>query len=533
MNGGPTTSPVRGRALFATPPALTTLGVCLALYLGLGKGFSHFGVPPVFIGEVLLLTMVAASLRPTMRIPTTLPAVLIYACLLLGVAQLSVDVTRQDGAPVLESLRGFAVLYYALFSLVTYALLRRHEATVGVGTVLDLVDRWLRRSAAVVVPVLAVLALRYLFDLPAAILHFFAEERALPTWPSGALVIQTKPADIAVALVVFMPVVFKDFRRTDRSNYRLVLLTLWVLAALLVTARSRGALLAFAAGGLVVFQHQLRTVARIAMGTGLIVLILFVSGARVQVGPRELSFDGLVSSVASLTEESDGSDSTNAVETAQWRSAWWSDIWADVEDNRMVLHGRGWGDNLALRFGVVQAEDADDPLVLRLPHNIFFSLAGRAGLLTAVTFIAVIIISIASTRRSQLGHAADRPSVRAARGALAAALAAGLTDVYLESPQGAIVLWTACGFLWWATASARGGPTERSIVPAARRRPRHRVPFLTATSDRSPEHLGVSPDDDDLILEGIDLLWETAPATGEHGSPHDEDLEDDGWAGLW
>ena len=44
----------------------------------------------------------------------------------------------------------------------------------------------------------------------------------------------------------------------------------------------------------------------------------------------------------------------------------------------MVLHGRGWGDNLALRHGVTPALAADDPRVLRLPHNIFFSLVGRA-----------------------------------------------------------------------------------------------------------------------------------------------------------
>ncbi len=464
MNRAATTAPVPATRPIASPPfVLSLLGVCLAGYLALGKGFSHFGIPPLFVGEVLLAVLLAASVRPTMRIPTSPPAVLTAALLLLGTVQVLFDLIRPDGPVALESLRGFAVVYYALFSWATYDLLRRHEAAVGAGAVLDLLDRWLRRSAAVVVPVLAVLALRLVVDLPGALFSLLTKGGSLPNWPSGVPVLLTKSTDVSVALVIFMPVVFKDFRRDDRSYARVVLLCLWVLAALLVGARSRGALIALGVGGLVVFRHHLRSVARIALGATLLLLFLFVSGASVRIDTRELSFDGLVSSAASLTAGDDGTDSGDAADTARWRTDWWSDIWTDVEDHRMVLHGHGWGDNLAVRYGVVQPEDADDPLVLRLPHNIFLSLAGRAGLLTAIAFTAVVVLSVTSTRRSQVGAAvADRPAVRAARGGLAAALVVGLTDVYLESPQGAIVLWSACGFLWWLTASARPGPTELS-----------------------------------------------------------------------
>ncbi len=54
--------------------------------------------------------------------------------------------------------------------------------------------------------------------------------------------------------------------------------------------------------------------------------------------------------------------------------------------------------------------------------------------------------------------------VQAARGAVAAAVTTGLTDIYLESPQGGIVFWALIGFLWWTAAS----PLPASTSPEGR-----------------------------------------------------------------
>ena len=49
MNRAATTAPVPVTRPIASPPfVLSLLGVCLAGYLALGKGFSHFGIPPLF-----------------------------------------------------------------------------------------------------------------------------------------------------------------------------------------------------------------------------------------------------------------------------------------------------------------------------------------------------------------------------------------------------------------------------------------------------------------------------------------------------
>ena len=138
-------------------------------------------------------------------------------------------------------------------------------------------------------------------------------------------------------------------------------------------------------------------------------LALYVSGATITMQRREVSYDALTDAVASVVggkpEDEIGG---GYVGTAEWRARWWSDIWDDVAAQDMYLTGHGWGDNLAVRYGIVPASAADDPRVLRLPHNIFFSLAGRAGLVVAVAFIAIPVLTIARTFR-------DGPAPRRSR----------------------------------------------------------------------------------------------------------------------
>jgi hypothetical protein len=42
--------------------ALRLLGLGLVLYLAFGKGFAYAGIPPVFVGEVLLVVVLVAAL---------------------------------------------------------------------------------------------------------------------------------------------------------------------------------------------------------------------------------------------------------------------------------------------------------------------------------------------------------------------------------------------------------------------------------------------------------------------------------------
>ena len=89
-----------------------------------------------------------------------------------------------------------------------------------------------------------------------------------------------------------------------------------------------------------------------------------------------------------------------------------------------------------------------DPLALRYPHNIFFSIEGRAGLASAIIFVLIGVGSILKSFRLSLSGD-DVRVLQSARGLVACALTVAMTDVYLESPQGLILYWSAIGVLWW------------------------------------------------------------------------------------
>jgi hypothetical protein len=445
----PATSQAHGRgnaaaAVDRAPPgALRLLFAGLVLYAAFGKGFAYAGVPPLFVGEVLLAVVLVAAVRSTMALPRH-PAALVTA-VLVGIAAVQLVVDRlAGGAPLLETLRGLAPVYYSGYAFGLYALLRSWEARVGPGRIADSIDRALVRVTPALVAAVLVLAAFLLL-----------EPAGLPTWPtSGVPILLTKAGDIAVTLVLIAPVVA---RRVELR--RLVLGTAWCTAALLVCFRSRGALLALVIGLVVVWPHAVR-IAKLGFVAVAVVLVLYVTGLTIQVRGREISYEAVGDAAASVLGGKPEDDiGSNYVGTTNWRADWWRSIWDDVTAQRMVFHGTGWGDNLAVRHGIVPPVSADDPRVLRLPHSVFFSLAGRAGLLVAVVFLAIPALTVAATYRPRPRDDLVVP-VQGARGAIAAAVTTGMTDVYLESPQGGVLLWSLVGFLWWATA-----PHDRAEQP--------------------------------------------------------------------
>jgi hypothetical protein len=273
-----------------------------------------------------------------------------------------------------------------------------------------------------------------------------------PTWPiSGGPLLITKATDIAVALSVVLPALLARPAGPPTVRHRRWLLALWVSIAVVVSFRSRAALGGLAVGYAVARLSLARAV-RGLLAVAILLLVLYVSGLTVTLGrQRELSFRSGVDSVASLVGIDENIDNPRLTGTRNWRIAWWSDIWDDVTSRRMVLHGYGWGDNLAIRYDVVPPGADRDPRVLRAPHSIFFSLAGRAGVLVAVGFLLVPVLTVARsfTRR---GPHHRSPAVEGARAGVAAAVVVAFSDVYLESPQGGIVLWSLIGFLWWVDA---------------------------------------------------------------------------------
>jgi O-Antigen ligase len=421
------------------PWPLRLLFVGFVLYAALGKGFAYAGWPPFFVGELLLVALVVAALAGDLAIPRHAPALVTAGVVALAAVQLVFDALF-GVTPLIETLRGLAPIYYASFGFVTYGLLRRYERRAGTNRVVDDVERAAARAAPWVMAAVLLLA-SFLIHQPGGI----------PAWPtSGVPILFTKSTDIAVTLALLLPIIGVGRWRGGSIRGQRILVVLWFATALLVVFRSRGALLALAIGLFVARPRPMRLVRGLVVAAA-VLLVLYLSGVSLTIGDRELSARAAVEATMSLLgQPSDDQISGNYVATRDWRTTWWGDIWADVADERMALHGHGWGDNLAVRHGVVPRHQADDPRVLRLPHNAFFSLAGRGGVVVAAGFLLVPVLTLARSFRNSSWVEGSR-AVEAARAGLAAATVVGLGDIFLESPQGGILFWCLIGFLWWSS----------------------------------------------------------------------------------
>lgn len=455
----------------ARPPAsLRLLFLGLVLYAAFGKGFAYAGYPPVFVGEVLLAVVLVAAVRPSTVIPRNAAALI--TGLLVGFAVVQFAVDRLDaGVPLIETVRGLAPIYYCGYAFGTYALLRAYQERSGRDVVLASIERgvvwvlpWVLGTSAVLAALLLV------------------EPEGLPTWPgSGTPLLLSKSGDIAVGLVLFAPILWSPRFAHRFGGHRLLLAGMWGTAVLLVAFKSRGALLALVVGLVVTRPHVVRLVkGTVAVVT--VVLVLYVTGLSIEYAGREMSYDAVGDAVASvLGTAPEDQVGGSYLGTRNWRADFWSAIWADVRQERLVLHGRGWGDNLAVRHGFLLTADADDPLVLRLPHSIFFALAGKAGVIVAFSFLLVPVLTVVSTFRSR----APQPTplmTMAARGAVAAALTTGLMDDYLTAPQGGILFWSLIGYLWWATAQPIASDSAEPVS--------WRPPVLDASRGGSQERAG-------------------------------------------
>jgi hypothetical protein len=421
-------------------PALRLLCAGLVFYLAFGKGFAYAGWPPVYVGEVLLLAIGVAAVRRSPVLPRQPAAAVAGGLVALAAVQGAVD--RLHGVvPLLETIRGLAPIYYIAFAFGTYSLLRDFERRAGRLRAHKAINTAAARWAPFVLgSVMSLTILTYISRGP------------LFVWPgSGGPLLSPKLGDRAIALVLILPLLVAPPIVTRWARWRTVLLAAWAGAAAMASL-SRGAFLAMLAG-LLFFRPNLARLSKALFVALAFVLLLYVSGLRFDTGRREISYDALVAAAASVSGSDTGELSGTYLSTRNWRADWWAAIWADVRSQDMVLHGHGWGDNLTLRYGVTHQIPADEGRTLRLPHNLFFSLAGRAGLIMVVGFFLVPVLTIGRTFQSRGGRDPLPLLAHAVRAAIAAAITTSLFDVYIESPQGGIVFWILIGYLWWATAS--------------------------------------------------------------------------------
>ena len=326
-------------------------------YALLGKGFAYLGMPPLYVGEIALLTGFAVFLRTNCfaGVLTTLPSMLLLALMGWVVARTAPYISR-DGV---EALRDTVVVSYGGFAFILVALLLSDTSRVNL---------LLRSYRAFVAFWVLPAGLLYLLD------RFLGD--ALPNLPGTDIPVLSQSAgDPAVHLCGALVFVFAGLGKVRR---------LWIVAAVIllaiVASLSRGPMLAgivpivFAA----VLLGKVRQLARL---TGLAAALFALAYAAeplvhqyhepLSSQTRPISTRQIVTNIAGVLGQGDAQGEG----TKEWRIEFWDGIIADTIRGKNFWTGRGFGVNLAQAYGFPGHNDPK----LRDPHNVVMTMLARGG----------------------------------------------------------------------------------------------------------------------------------------------------------
>ena len=427
---------------------LTVLSVCLLGYALFGRPFAYVGVPPLFVGEILLAVGVFMAL-PSGQLGKVFESWAARLWLVLFVLVI-VRTVPYLGAYGLAGPRDAMLVGYGCYAVVVAALVLAKPERLR-----DFVERY--GTFAV-----AMLSAAWLVYLVAK--QVGEAQPGLP-WAPHVKVVQAKGGDLMVHMTGIVAALVLGLVRATPAR--------WAMAAFsagIIMVSNRGGMVAFVLGLGIAWLMRPR-----GAGVGRFVyafVVLIALGAlvgpfvqvRVQDGTRELSVEQVVENVQSVF----GRSSHSLDGTKQWRLLWWAEIVGYTFDGPYFLGGKGFGINLAesdgFQVGETGASDA-----LRSPHNGHLTVLARGGVpafalwlgLHAAWFGAVVGAWLRARR-------ADRRHWQAVfawvAGFWTAAMANASFDVFIEGPMGAVWLWTVVGV---GIAAVRLSRTHPDLLASA------------------------------------------------------------------
>jgi hypothetical protein len=408
---------------------LMLLACALAGYAILGKGFAYLGVPPLFVGEIVLMAGCVTVLRMG-----GIPALFAFAPgLLLAVLMAWTLVRTLPFVPVygMDAPRDSVIIMYGLFAFVVTALLlddpRRLDTIVG------LYDRFL------------------LWFVPLVPVLFAASWYLRPLLPSvpgtDVPVIQLGPGEVPVHMAGAAVFVMAGFRRV-----RLAWILALAAAAVMTSVLTRGGMLAFllAVGVAAVAMGKLRQTLTALLAAGALLAAAYATesalGEFVSEGvraERPLSATQIVKNVGSIF----GTKDPSLEASREWRLQWWHKIVDDTVCGDRFWNGAGFGVNLALASGYGDPRDSEP---LRSPHNAHMTILARAGVPGAALWFVFLVLWAGTIVRAFLEARRDGEEhwVRLFLwvGCYALACLVNATfDVALEGPMQGVWFWCLIG----------------------------------------------------------------------------------------
>jgi Right handed beta helix region/O-Antigen ligase len=335
---------------------LCVLGLALVGYATLGKSFAYLGLPPLHVGEFVLLAGLAALIgsRAPLAMLVVLPCQLL-AVLMGWVMLRTIPYIEEHG---LDALRDSVIVMYGLLGLIVIAVLIEDPRR------LPRVVTAYGRFAAAGIPVMVALALMAV-----------AFKEQLPDVPGlGVPILHFRSGDFGTHLGGAM--VFMLLGLGHASHFWTAIA---LVGAVLAASQNRGAMLAIVLPVAIaaVVSGRWRAVAKgLAAGGALLALAYVLDAGVSDLGARGrgVSVHQLVDNLASVF----GTSYDTLDGTKRWRLAWWDTIANYTVRGEYFWTGKGFGTNLAEADGFVVGDNPAAP-PLRSPHSAHMTILARAG----------------------------------------------------------------------------------------------------------------------------------------------------------
>lgn len=406
---------------------IAVLGVLLFLYAFVGKSAAYIGLPPLFIGEVVLAAGIAIAV--VSRRPQTyfvIPAMWVSLLLMGWVAIRTVPYIGRYG---FDAPRDAMIAGYILYAfLVVGFVMERPERL-----------RWLLEKYRYLV--VAVCAMTWFIYLVYRI-----NPQLFPVLPWAGhevRLFEHKPGDLLVHLAGITCFLILRFKKPTP-----LLLGLLIVGTGAMMVGNRGGMLGYVLA-MVLFaflKPKGFTFGKLAyVGAFLIIVGLLVdtNSIKVNEGNRNLSVEQIWDNVQSIF-----GNSQNRVlnDTVEWRTTWWKRIANYTLFGEYRWTGKGFGRNIATEDGY----KVDQGETLRSPHNATMTMLARGGVTGASLWLLVHGLWFLSMLQGW--YYAKTRGLREWQGFFATCMAFWIAahvnssfDVYLEGPMGAIWFWSVAG----------------------------------------------------------------------------------------
>jgi len=442
---------------------IAALGALLVGYAFFGRSFAYLGVPPLYMGEIVLaIGALALLVAPGLGTALRSPLVWLWFILAGWGAARTLPYLSVYG---IDTFRDAVLWGYGAYALLVVAFLERSGN-------LTLTCEWFARWLP---------AFTWWAPVSWALTTLGGDR--VPVLPgTNTPVVEFNPSCMAVHHAGIAAFLLLGLHRTESRKARprarnsdLARWIVWFVGFCLIASWTRGGAIAAITSILIVFLARPASVRKVGM-LGVIALAVTLTffafdlsfdtgGYRGKVSPREIAanFTSII--------RPDEKDEAKREGNKSWRLEWWNKILSYTIHGDLFWVGKGFGVNLADDDGFQVKPDHS----LRSPHNGHLAFLARAGvpgvslwLLLQVGFAFILIQAYLRARRAR-----DEWWQRVDIWLFAywmAFLVNATFDVFLEGPQGGIWFWSIFGFGIVAAdkqrrlfAGARVGQVRRTV----------------------------------------------------------------------